>query len=140
MEAFLWRILSAFLVGLVIGVFNRNLYMVRILTLVCVGAALVTYTSVEFFQTLALPWYSDPGRLSAQIVSALGFIGTGFIWISDNKEVRGISHAAVIWLTAIVGMLIGAGLSYPTVAALFFILVLYWLMTSVLPHWTDRES
>ena len=68
-----------------------------------------------------MSWYADPGRLSAQIIVALGFIGSGLIWISPEKKVEGITTAAALWLTAIVGMAIGAGLNNVNEALIIFI-------------------
>lgn len=132
MVDFAVRILLAGAVGLVIGMFTTSARSARMFGLIAMGAALVTVTSTEFYKAVAGPWFSDPGRLSAQIVSALGFIGTGLIWISDDKQVRGLSVAASFWLTAIVGMLIGAGLKNMTVAAVFVTIMVYWLSEKII--------
>lgn len=51
----------------------------------------------------------DPSRVAAQIVSGIGFIGAGLIFVRRDA-VRGLTTAATIWLTAAVGMAAGAGL------------------------------
>jgi putative Mg2+ transporter-C (MgtC) family protein len=51
----------------------------------------------------------DPSRVAAQIVSGIGFIGGGLIFV-QRDVVRGLTTAAIIWLTAAVGMACGAGL------------------------------
>jgi putative Mg2+ transporter-C (MgtC) family protein len=51
----------------------------------------------------------DPSRVAAQIVSGIGFIGGGLIFV-QRDVVRGLTTAAVIWLTAAVGMACGSGL------------------------------
>ena len=51
----------------------------------------------------------DPSRVAAQIVSGIGFIGGGLIFVRRDA-VRGLTTAAVVWLTAAVGMAAGAGL------------------------------
>jgi putative Mg2+ transporter-C (MgtC) family protein len=51
----------------------------------------------------------DPSRVAAQIVSGIGFIGGGLIFV-QRDIVRGLTTAAIIWLTAAVGMACGAGL------------------------------
>src|SRR6185312_8662738 len=51
----------------------------------------------------------DPSRIAAQIVSGIGFIGGGVIFVRKDL-VRGLTTAATIWLTAAVGMACGAGL------------------------------
>jgi putative Mg2+ transporter-C (MgtC) family protein len=51
----------------------------------------------------------DPSRIAAQIVSGIGFIGGGVIFMRRDA-VRGLTTAAIIWLTAGIGMACGAGL------------------------------
>jgi MgtC family len=51
----------------------------------------------------------DPSRIAAQIVSGIGFIGGGLIFVRKDI-VRGLTTAATVWLTAAVGMACGAGL------------------------------
>src|SRR5690606_34861132 len=56
----------------------------------------------------------DPSRVAAQIVSGIGFIGAGLIFVRRNT-VRGLTTAAAVWLSAAVGSAAGAGL--PLLAA-----------------------
>jgi putative Mg2+ transporter-C (MgtC) family protein len=80
-------------------------------TLVGVAAALIMLISKYGFndtivsQAIVL----DPSRVAAQIVSGIGFIGGGLIFV-HRDVVRGLTTAAIIWLTAAVGMACGAGL------------------------------
>ena len=66
----------------------------------------------------------DPSRVAAQIVSGIGFIGGGVIFVRKDI-VRGLTTASIVWLTAAVGMAAGAGLPILAVAVTFghFILV-----------------
>ncbi len=80
-------------------------------TLVGVAAALIMLVSKYGF-TDVLSKYEivlDPSRVAAQIVSGIGFIGGGLIFV-QRDVVRGLTTAAIIWLTAAVGMACGAGL------------------------------
>lgn len=56
----------------------------------------------------------DPSRLAAQVVSGIGFIGAGLVFVRRN-QVRGLTTAASIWVTAAVGTSAGAGLVWPAV-------------------------
>ena len=56
----------------------------------------------------------DPSRVAAQVVSGIGFIGAGLIFVRRD-DVRGLTTAASIWLTAAIGMAAGAGLLDPCV-------------------------
>lgn len=118
------RLLIAGVVGLLVATLTQAGQQTRLYVLVSMGAALIAVLSAGFFRMLDLPWYSDPGRLSAQVVSALGFIGSGLIWFTEDKQVKGIASAALLWLTAILGLLIGAGLQNISVAAVFFVVLL----------------
>ena len=80
-------------------------------TLVGVAAALIMLVSKYGF-TDVISKYTivlDPSRVAAQIVSGIGFIGGGLIFV-HRDIVRGLTTAAIIWLTAAVGMACGAGL------------------------------
>ena len=81
----------------------------RTMILITTGSALITVVSSEFFKGLGNPWVADPGRIAAQVVSALGFIGTGLIWTAESKEMRRLWTAAAVWVSAILGMFIGMG-------------------------------
>jgi putative Mg2+ transporter-C (MgtC) family protein len=78
--------------------------------LICVGAALVTELSITVAQDVTLPggFRSDPGRLAAQIVSGVGFLGAGTI-IQARGSVMGLTTAATLWVVAALGMAVGAG-------------------------------
>jgi putative Mg2+ transporter-C (MgtC) family protein len=79
-------------------------------TLVGLGAALIMLVSkYGFFDVLSDHVMLDPSRVAAQIVSGIGFIGGGLIFVRRDA-VRGLTTAAVVWLTTAVGMAAGAGL------------------------------
>lgn len=83
-------------------------------TLVGLGAALFMVISKYGFTDVAQEDLVtlDPSRVAAQIVSGIGFIGAGLVFVRYNK-VRGLTTAASIWLTAAVGSAAGAGLVVP---------------------------
>jgi putative Mg2+ transporter-C (MgtC) family protein len=80
-------------------------------TLVGVAAALIMLVSKYGFTNVLVTYevVLDPSRVAAQIVSGIGFIGGGLIFV-QRDVVRGLTTAAIIWLTAAVGMACGAGL------------------------------
>jgi len=80
-------------------------------TLVGVAAALIMLVSKYGFGDTIVQYsvVLDPSRVAAQIVSGIGFIGGGLIFV-QRDVVRGLTTAAIIWLTAAVGMACGAGL------------------------------
>ncbi|MEV8636940.1 MgtC/SapB family protein [Streptosporangium sp. NPDC051023] len=94
-------------------------------TLVGLGAALFMLVSKYGFSDVPGPHVSlDPSRVAAQIVSGIGFIGGGLIFVRRDA-VRGLTTAAVVWVTAAVGMACGGGLPVlaVTVTALHFFTV-----------------
>ena len=82
---------------------------IRTHTIVCVGAALMTIISINIGN-------GDPGRIAAQIVSGIGFIGAGMI-VYKQHEVKGLTTAAGIWASAGVGMACGAGMYFLAIGA-----------------------
>jgi len=79
-------------------------------TLVGFASALIMLVSKYGFGDVLGPHVDlDPSRVAAQIVSGIGFIGGGLIFVRRDA-VRGLTTAATIWLTAAVGMAAGAGL------------------------------
>lgn len=73
--------------------------------LICVGAALIT--EVSYFVSLAGGPTADPGRIAAQIVSGIGFLGAGSI-MHARGGVTGLTTAATLWVVAAIGMAVGA--------------------------------
>jgi putative Mg2+ transporter-C (MgtC) family protein len=78
--------------------------------LICVGAALLTALSIDVAERWVRLYgtVADPGRIAAQIVSGIGFLGAGTI-IQSRRGVRGLTTAATIWVVAASGMAVGAG-------------------------------
>lgn len=104
----------AFLLASLIGLereLKRKPAGLRTHTIVGVGAALFTLVSKYGFTDVLVPnqVVVDPSRVAAQIVSGIGFIGAGLIFV-QRDSVRGLTTAAAIWLTAAVGAAAGAGL------------------------------
>jgi putative Mg2+ transporter-C (MgtC) family protein len=72
----------------------------------------------------------DPSRIAAQIVSGIGFIGGGLIFVRKDI-VRGLTTAATVWLTAAVGMACGAGLPILAVAVMIGHFVVIFVFPSI---------
>jgi putative Mg2+ transporter-C (MgtC) family protein len=106
-ELLLALVLSA-CIGLERGLRNKSAGL-RTHTLVGVGAALFMLVSKYGFQHAPGHVSFDPSRVAAQIVSGIGFIGGGLIFVRRDA-VRGLTTAAVVWVTAAVGMAAAGGL------------------------------
>ncbi len=73
--------------------------------LVCLGATLTAMTGMFLSDKMG----GDAMRISAQVVSGIGFLGVGMIIIKNNNVVSGLTTAAGIWATSIVGIALGYG-------------------------------
>ncbi|WP_288845213.1 MgtC/SapB family protein [uncultured Alistipes sp.] len=110
---FIWRLCAAGLCGTIIGL-DRE-YRVkdagfRTHFLVALGSALMMIVSQYGFEELLATHDGlrfDPGRIAAQVVSGIGFIGAGTI-ILHRQLVRGLTTAASLWATAGIGLAAGA--------------------------------
>lgn len=86
-----------------------------------VGAGLAAILSISYSQLLSSPdMPSDPGRIVAQVVSGVGFLGAGAI-LRFGVTVKGLTTASSLWTTAIVGIACGSG--YLQLAAFTTVLV-----------------
>jgi putative Mg2+ transporter-C (MgtC) family protein len=77
----------------------------------------------------------DPSRVAAQIVSGIGFIGAGIIFVHEER-VNGLTTAATVWLVSGIGMACGAGLPLLAIAvtlAYFVVALLFPLILRILP-------
>jgi putative Mg2+ transporter-C (MgtC) family protein len=88
--------------------------------LVSMGACLFTIVSIGQFDL-------DPARVASGIVTGIGFIGAGTI-MASKARIKGITTAATLWVTAGVGLAVGAGMYIPAViaAVLVFVVLQMW--------------
>ncbi len=94
-------------------------------TLISVGATVIMLVSIGVPQLYAEGGAGDPGRIAAQVVSGIGFLGAGAI-IKFGADIRGLTTAASIWAVAALGLAAGAGMYVLTAVAtavMFFTLI-----------------
>lgn len=94
---------------------------IRTFSLIAMGASLAMILSIYVPQEYLGLKNGDPGRIAAQVVSGVGFLGAGAI-IQMKGSVRGLTTAAGIWMVAAIGMAVGAGLYTVSVVATLLIL------------------
>ncbi len=105
------RLLLALIVGGVIGLERgkqRRAAGLRTHILVCIGAALTAMVGFFVRETYDI-LNSDPLRVSAQVISGIGFLGVGTIMQKGRFQVVGLTTAAGLWVTAAIGLSLGAG-------------------------------
>jgi putative Mg2+ transporter-C (MgtC) family protein len=106
------RLCLAFAAGGIIGFERSSRHQVaglRTHILIAVGAALLMILSIWIPQEFLGAKNGDPGRIAAQVVSGIGFLGAGAI-IRLGNNIKGLTTAASLWLVAAVGLALGAGL------------------------------
>lgn len=113
---FLIRLGAALVAGFLIGVEREARGKPAGISTHCfviAGAALFSMMSMMLGQ-------GDPGRIAAQIVTGVGFLGAGIILKSDGGGVQNLTTAASIWFGAAIGMSIGFGLYIIAASATLF--------------------
>lgn len=115
------KLVVAAVLGGLVG-FEREVHRkpagMRTHSLVCIGSALFTIMSVSVIG-------AEPSRIAAGIVTGIGFLGAGMIFMSQDK-VRGLTTAAELWVLAAIGLAIGLGFyfaSLVTTLIVIFILI-----------------
>lgn len=135
------RLLLAVVIGCVIGIErerkNRPAGM-RTHVLVCVGASIIAIMeSLMVADTIALNISTENtgiamsyGRISAQVVSGIGFLGAGTIFISQ-KKIAGLTTAASLWNVACLGLAVGMGQYVIAIAGCAIVIIILALLQRV---------
>jgi hypothetical protein len=99
--------------------------------LVSLGAA--AYTMAGTYGVQGFGTVQDAGRVAAQVVTGIGFIGAGTIWRStgNDRVIRGLTTAASVWVAASIGMLCGFGLYLLAIGCALLTLVVLRLVRMV---------
>lgn len=104
------RILLAMLLGGLIGIEREKSKRpagFRTHILVCVGACMTAL--IGLFVWYEMGDVTDPVRISAQVISGIGFLGVGTIMVKEHDHITGLTTAAGLWTTAAIGIACGYG-------------------------------
>lgn len=104
------RLVIATLFGSLIGwerVVKRHSAGIKTFVLVSLGSAIAT--SLNIFLAMEPGLSADVSRIPAGVVSGIGFLGAGTILVTGRKQIKGLTTAATLWVTACMGMAIGGG-------------------------------
>lgn len=122
----LMRLFLAFLAGAIMG-WERERFIkdvsrqrgagFRTYSLVCFGSCLFGLASIYGFPSSGVN--NDPGRVAAQVVTGMGFLGAGAI-IKFNGSVKGLTTAAGMWVASAIGLMFSAGMYITAIVAAFF--------------------
>ena len=127
---YLVRIFVAACLGLLIGSERKNRNKsagIRTHVIVALGAALIMVVSKYGFMDVEK---ADAARVAAQVVSGIGFLGAGVIFVRNNL-VNGLTTAAGIWATAGVGLALGAGMYVVGISSTLLVLLIQFVMHRV---------
>lgn len=124
------RLAISFVLGAIIGTerqLRRRDAGMRTFTLICMGSAAAMLISIWIPQSYPNFLNGDPGRIAAQVLTGIGFLGAGAI-IESHGSIHGLTTAACIWVMAVIGLAVGAGMfvaaGITTGFALFILLTL----------------
>ena len=131
------RFVLAVLCGGIIGLEREHKHRpagFRTHILICIGAASVMMTSqyiISLASGGAVDFVCDPARLGAQVIAGIGFIGAGTIMVTKRRQVKGLTTAAGLWDSAIIGLAIGVGYYEAAVYATFLMLLVEILLSKL---------
>ena len=128
------RILAALIIGGLLGLergMKNRPAGLRTYMLVCVGACLIMMTNQYIYQSTGT---GDPTRMSAQVISGIGFLGAGTIVVTQHNQIKGLTTAAGLWACAAAGLALGIGFYE---AAVVGSLAIFTILT-LLQRWDDR--
>lgn len=121
-----FKLVVSMLLGSAVG-FERKLKGqtagIRTFALISMGATLAMLISIYVPQEYLGLKNGDPGRIAAQVITGIGFLGAGAI-IQMKGSVKGLTTAAGIWMIATIGMTVGLGMYWLAVSATLLILVI----------------
>lgn len=102
----------------------------RTFSLIAMGATLAMMVSIYVCQEYVGLKNGDPGRIAAQVITGIGFLGAGAI-IQAKGSVRGLTTAAGIWMASIIGLGVGVGLYVLSLVATLLILFILVQLESI---------
>lgn len=115
------RILLAALFGGIIGIertTKKHAAGLRTYILVSIGACMIMLTNLFIVESYG---GGDIGRMGAQVISGIGFLGAGTIIITSRSRIKGLTTAAALWACAAMGLALGVG--FYTLAVIGFIII-----------------
>lgn len=127
------RLLIALIIGGLTGLEREKSYQFagfRTHILVSMGSCITAVTSVILFMDYGSKTSLDPSRLTAQVLSGIGFLGTGAI-IKNSSGIRGLTTAAGIWVTACIGIAIGYGQYILGITAWIFVMATLYILKNI---------
>lgn len=131
-EITIWSILVRFvLVVLCAGACGlerarrRHAAGLRTYILVCLGSMIVIFTNQYIYEVFET---GDVARLGAQVISGIGFLGAGTILVTSRSQIKGLTTAAGLWVSACIGLAIGIGFYTVAIVGTIFAFIAFTLL------------
>ena len=121
----IFRLVMSMVLGMLIGAERKRKGQtagIRTFALISMGACLAMLLSIYVPQEYMGLKNGDPGRIAAQVITGIGFLGGGAM-IQMRGTVKGLTTAAGIWITAIIGMAVGIGMYVISFTATILVLI-----------------
>lgn len=134
------RLVAAVIFGGIIGLergANKHQAGLRTHILVCVGATLAMLTNQYIYDSITP--MADPGRLGAQVISGIGFLGAGLILVTSRNKVKGLTTAAGLWASACTGLALGIGFYSGALVAGTLVFIVLALLPRVEVYFYNRS-
>lgn len=128
------RLICAAVMGGMIGAERANRHQaagLRTFSLVCLGSALAQIVDVQMVTEFGT---GDPVRLAQGVISGIGFLGVGTIIVTKENQIKGLTTAATLWTTAVLGICIGSGCVLESVLAFALVFVIVRLLAYASRH------
>ena len=133
------RLLAAVVLGGILGLergMKNRPAGFRTYMLVCVGSSLIMLINQYVYQVTGT---GDPVRLSAQVISGIGFLGAGTIIVTKHNQIKGLTTAAGLWTSAGMGLALGIGFYEAAIVSAVIIFVVM-AMFHRLDDWVHNTS
>lgn len=100
----------------------------RTFMLVCLGAALAQIIDMRCVMLYGI---GDPMRLAQGVINGIGFLGVGTIVVTGRSHIKGLTTAATLWTTAVLGISIGSGYIYSSIITFALIMIVIKAMAGI---------
>lgn len=125
------RLVVATIMGGIIGMergATKHAAGLRTFMLVCLGAALAQVISIRCVMQYG---FGDPMRLAQGVINGIGFLGVGTIVVTGRSHIKGLTTAATLWTTAVLGISVGSGYLYASIITFALIMLVIKVMAGI---------
>lgn len=143
-EEDLIKLAIAALLGTILGLereLKRKPLGLKTCIIICLTSCLITIVSVDsavIFDAGSQKFTADPTRITAQIVSGIGFLGAGVILRKSHEIISGLTTAAMVWAASGLGITVGSGFYFEAICGILFMIVGVEILPWAMRKWGPR--